>query len=731
MRSPAVRLALLLLLLIAAAGYGATLPSRPAERGGSLFEPPAGAYTRDLTVALHPAGEETAISLTRGGTLPSAQVGESYVHPLRLRADRPHVVVLRASEIGTSAIHTAAYLMGEPPDLPVLVIAADPADLLGEEAGILHGAAREITATLIPIEGEGPACCTLAAGLRTEGPLEGKPSFRLTFRRRYGENEEPLTLSGLAFESKKLLLEGGGDRSPGALVDTWLLSQRAEAIGIATPACHPLLLYLDEEPWGLYLLRERLDLAYLRTHWGIEEADLRFGSDAHEGRQAAWDEALDALSALDPTDRAFYEEARRRFDIEGLINAILLTQALGEGRIAAVREARESAPWQWILNPDGQMEAEEGAARLHQRLLENPDYRAAFEARGYALAHGELSPSALLEAQAKAEAALEKAIAEDLLRWPRPPYALAGEPLAAWEAERSARAARLEARAEAFRRRYATPPAGESTGETATDLRPNDVIINEYWLADNGTPYASLEGRGIVGDWIELRTRRPHLDLRGWRLTDNNRKEATDEGSLIFPDLPALADLPQGTIILIIATENITNSRLFPADDLSPADGRLIFYVGNGHLDRDRDPGFALDPHQEALVLLAPGPTESFADDIGIDFVAEGRAVTPASFGVASDGVRFQAPFVGLGRDDGAIFTGDGSNDDGRVGWIVDPPPALSGDTDDPTSPNILTPGMPNERQGTPAAQRKIVLLALGASALLLAALLLRDRSEG
>ena len=39
------------------------------------------------------------------------------------------------------------------------------------------------------------------------------------------------------------------------------------------------------------------------------------------------------------------------------------------------------------------------------------------------------------------------------------------------------------------------------------------------------------------------------------------------------------------------------------------------------------------------LVLLAPGPTAAFDDDRGIDFVATGTAVTPASFGVLADGV--------------------------------------------------------------------------------------------
>ncbi len=713
---------LLTLLLLTAVTCGTRLPPLP-EAGQFAFTPPSGLYRHDLTVALRPARTEAPIVFTFGGTRPDAERGQRYRHPIRLRADAPRMVILRAWEAGDPAVHTAAYLMGEPPALPVLALAADPADLW-DEAGILAGSGREITATLLLLaEGAQPPSA-LDAGLRVEEPMSAKPDFRLAFRQRYGESRPALPwFDAPDLIAQRLLLEGGGAGGATALVDELLVSRTAETMGLAVPATHPVLLFLDEEPWGLYLLRERIDRRYVATHWGVQTADLRFGGDGRAGDLEAWDAMRQALEDAEATSPAFYTEARRRLDLAGLIDAVLLTQALGKGRIAAVRERREGAIWQWIVNPAGQMEAEDEVLRLHRRLLQNPAYHAAFEARRCDLARTTLAPSALTAQRASIEAEVRGALREEWLRWPAPPCALADDPAAAWEAEQAAQEAALRERAARLQCEEApsTTPAAP-----LSPFHPNDVVINEYWLADDGTPYASLGGRGIVGDWIELRTRRPHLDLRGWRLTDNDRKEATDEGSLILPDLPALTDLPQGTLILIIATENVTNSRTFPADDLSPADGRLLFYVGNGHLDRSRDPGFALDRHDEALVLLAPGPTAAFGDDVGIDFVAEGSRVTPRTFGVAEDGVRFEAPFSGLGRDDGAIFTGEGSNDDGRIDWIVDPPPRLSGDAEGLGAMNILTPGAPNERQGTPAAQREVVLLTFGASALLLMALLLR-----
>jgi len=227
---------------------------------------------------------------------------------------------------------------------------------------------------------------------------------------------------------------------------------------------------------------------------------------------------------------------------------------------------------------------------------------------------------------------------------------------------------------------------------------PDDVVINEFWINDNGTRYLTLGNRPLEGDWIELRVVRGPVDLRGWRLTDNDTKTGTDEGSIIFPDLPAFAAVPEGTLILIIVTETSSNDQYFGRDDLDPRDGRMVLYVGNGNLDVTTDPGFGLGLRNDNLALLAPGPTPAFEDDIGVDFVAEGHRVTPFSFGILADGVKFGPPFRGLGNDDGAFLRGLGSND--RLDtWVVDPPAEQTGDTVRMDVVNLLTPGGPNPGQ--------------------------------
>jgi hypothetical protein len=150
--------------------------------------------------------------------------------------------------------------------------------------------------------------------------------------------------------------------------------------------------------------------------------------------------------------------------------------------------------------------------------------------------------------------------------------------------------------------------------------RPGSVTINGYGRDADGAP---LEG--LQGPWIELLVRGPGpADLRGWRVSDNDSLTATDEGSLILGDDPALASVPPGVSILLVPQETPANDRLFAEDDLSPAGSRLILYAANQILDTHSDPWFAIGD-KDTLQLLAPGPTAALEDDVVIDTVVTGQ----------------------------------------------------------------------------------------------------------
>jgi len=161
-------------------------------------------------------------------------------------------------------------------------------------------------------------------------------------------------------------------------------------------------------------------------------------------------------------------------------------------------------------------------------------------------------------------------------------------------------------------------------------VQAGDVVIVNVHIDDTGE---------IEGDWFELLVTRPGgIDLRGWRLTDNDTRSATDEGSLIFSDSPALAKVRAGTTLRIIATETPASAVRWPEDDVDSWGRQMVLYAGNDSLDSTLDPWFNLGP-RDNLVVLAPGPTAAFDDDQGITFWGYDTPVTPASFGILADGV--------------------------------------------------------------------------------------------
>jgi hypothetical protein len=155
-------------------------------------------------------------------------------------------------------------------------------------------------------------------------------------------------------------------------------------------------------------------------------------------------------------------------------------------------------------------------------------------------------------------------------------------------------------------------------------LRPGDVVLSNFSIED--------------GELELFVTRRGGIDLRRWRVTDNDTKVATDEGSLIFADCPAFTHVPQGTTIRIMLAAPAAGIDGSVHDDLDSRDRLMVLYVANGNLDAHTDPWFRLGP-DDSLALLAPGPTDAFQDDQGIAFVFNSATVNPASFGVLADGV--------------------------------------------------------------------------------------------
>jgi hypothetical protein len=160
--------------------------------------------------------------------------------------------------------------------------------------------------------------------------------------------------------------------------------------------------------------------------------------------------------------------------------------------------------------------------------------------------------------------------------------------------------------------------------------------VGDARIADFGAAGATAPLSGLQGDWVLLTVEKQGgVDLRGWRVTDNDAVTAEDEGSLILTDHPALAELAAGTMLLLLPATAPDNAQALAAVELPP--GWIVASPHNGLLDITTDPWFRLGP-DDNLALLAPGATADFADDIALDFALVGRGEpgqSAADFGLA------------------------------------------------------------------------------------------------
>jgi hypothetical protein len=711
-----------------------------------VFSPAEGAYEDDIQIEICPPQAASQMIFTLDGSLPVPDTGLVYTQPLKVRSDAPRVVILRARAVSTdgqlSPVVSASYFMAVPAQLPFLSLVMDPADLWDPQQGIYakpqeKGLAWERAGDVTYLDADHRSGFHLPVGVRIHGGRSrefDKKSFRLYFRSVYGEGalEYPLFPESSMQSFESLVLHMGGQDSIAPTRDNWsllrnpLMDHLAQDLGGYATHSRPVLLFINGEPWGIYYLRERPDLNFLASHYGIETADF-LDSPEHTlvrtieaGDRQHWDHLMQFLETRDLADPEAYAYIQSQIDVDAYIDYNLLHIYAANTdwpfhNVQLFRPRVQGGRWNWLFwdsdhafaaDPYSSLEANALDRALQdnypltggrdtlllRKLLENPTFRTRFLTRAADLLNTAFAPDAVTAHIDTLAAEIGPDIEYETLRWDtlndwatnvaelrdfarlRPDivrqqfidrFALQGTTTLTFTAPISGQGSvalngallpdlpwsgtffldlpltLTAAPAPGFRfTGWSDPdlPATPSlvlTPTTALTLTPLFAPLDADGPQPGDLTFTGLDRAGRTA-WIGLRVQRASgVDLRGWRLTDNDSKIASDEGSLIFAQDPALAHVPQGTILHI----TLPTDGDCPPDQVALQARQLSLCPGNGLLDATQDPGFILGP-QEALVLLAPGPTAALADDQGIAFFSDTNAVTPASFGVLTDGVQ-------------------------------------------------------------------------------------------
>ena len=335
-----------------------------------------GYYGEPITVSLGNS-RVTEVRFTLDGS-PPTQGSERYVGPLDL--DATTVLRARAYRDGfnPSDVVSFTYFVDEIDEdvrLPVVSLITDPAHLWDEETGIYvegpdsdnpnyeeGGMAWERPVTMQFYESDGTPEFTVPAGFRILGGTSRefpKKNFVIYFRPQYGDDalQYPLFSTTDRQRFQSLVLRMGGDDGKNdnpRMRDALMHTLWGEEGGVVS-AVRPVFLYLNGKPWGIYNLRERMDVDYLTEHYGHADVDLiRESDEVRAGDLLHWDTTLDFFRSADldrPEDLA---RARSLVDLDNLADYYFFQIYAGnidlvEPNLVKYRPRTEGGRWRWIM----------------------------------------------------------------------------------------------------------------------------------------------------------------------------------------------------------------------------------------------------------------------------------------------------------------------------------------------------------------------------------------------
>ena len=528
--------------------------------------PGSGRFTGPVTVQLHTPVPGSLLYYTLDGSDPTVD-GREYTAPLAVTETTVLRAVALDDGVPVSAVTTATYLVGESTSLPVLSLVTDPAHLWDEATGIHvnaegRGRAWERPVTVEWLSPEGALGFSVGAGLRIHGNISRlrvpKRSFRLYFRGDYGPTElaYPLfgTEPGQAYD--RLVLRAGVDdgwlwpcedkpgcyREYAVFLRDQLVRDLHAAMEQVAPRGRWVALYLNGAYWGLYNLTERVDDAFLTTHFDATTwyAHSKSG-EITPGSAGRWYRFADWLAGTDLRGAAQYEQAVQYFDIENFTGYYLLNiwarntdWPHNNWVVARPREGPDTR-WRFIVwDAESTFERDEDTfervvldkgrlGKMLASLLQNAQYRTYFVAQVERHLAGVLDTASVRARLDALAADLRPEMAAEAARWlpEHEPAVL----VAQWEAELQRISETFDADAQRLLRlrdpellRQPLPQlAAPAPAAVPTD--PPGVRINEVLTANTHT---SFDDRGGYSDWLELHNPTDTtITLLGYSLTDD------------------------------------------------------------------------------------------------------------------------------------------------------------------------------------------------------------------
>lgn len=354
-------------------------------------------------------------------------------------------VVVRARHEFSSTTAATYFVGGMKPrrDLPIVSLITTPANLFDPGTGIavtgsdpenpnFQQRGREWErplledlhdAVILDFCHAGEPICRYqtSVGLRIHGGYSRwfpQKSLRIYARNDYGESTftEPFFAEDPALTGhRRLILRNSGNDTERTMLADGFLQSLMTGFAADRQAYQPAVLFINGHYWGIQNIRERYDVHYIETIYGIPAAAVQIGTPGTQSIAEDWTAFLGSIEALDREDPAFVAAVQSAIDVESFLDMIIAGYFTGNddwvpGNIRLWRASPSSSTqdlpfadgrWRWLINdldawghrrrgdanyrpfedrlrPSADLSSQRGYPFLFHAMMQNSEFRAQF-----------------------------------------------------------------------------------------------------------------------------------------------------------------------------------------------------------------------------------------------------------------------------------------------------------------------------------------------------------------
>jgi hypothetical protein len=333
--------------------------------------PESGFYTGGQVVTITAQSPGAQIRYTMDGSKPTS-TSLLYDSPINFAT----TTVLRArifeNEKLPGKVITKTYFIDEEISIPVIAITSPPAALFDNKIGIYDNTfkEREIPIHFEFFEADGTPGFQLNAGLRLSGQLSSfyaQKSFTVSAKDKYGTDaiDYPVFPQRELNTFASLYLRNAGfpDNQSTLFREAMIQTLALNKIDLDGQAYRPAVIFINEQYWGIYNIRDKINTDYLGLIHNLNPDDIDlleydFPVSRYpvimNGDDQNYTDLYDYIGSHDLTLEENYQHIENWMDIDEYINyqicEIFADNIIWlDQNVRMWRERKEDKKWRWIL----------------------------------------------------------------------------------------------------------------------------------------------------------------------------------------------------------------------------------------------------------------------------------------------------------------------------------------------------------------------------------------------